>query len=61
MGRITAQWFEGGPNKRRLNSVMVRLEKRLGWATKCWGRGEGEELFLHKNPKYQLSFNIYFQ
>lgn len=35
MGRMTAQWFWGGPNRSRLKSVAVRLENRFGCAAKC--------------------------
>ena len=36
IGLITAQWFWGAPNSKRLNSVAVKLENKFGWAFKCW-------------------------
>jgi hypothetical protein len=40
IGLITAQWFWGGPYRRRLNNVAVRLEKRFGCADKCYNVDE---------------------
>ena len=35
IGRITAQWFCGGPYKSRLNNVAVKLENKFGCAARC--------------------------
>ena len=40
IGRITAQWFCGAPNRSKLKRVAVKLENRLGCAAKCCSRRE---------------------